>query len=286
MQGDLDGALRMHQERMQTVQALLAKSPAPNLRYSLAASLNALGDLYRTLGQNSQALDYNRRALAIREKLLAADPRSERARRLVGISHEGIGYALDAMADYGGAAREHEKALALFESLAAGDRMNADLQRLVFVAADNACQTLAESGAASKAIPRCRQGSAIAESMYRSDPANAQAAQDLGSAYSTMSVALEASGRPRDALVWEQRAQPLLRAALARDSDSIEAAAAYVDDLLNLAALDRRLQRSRGCEHARAGLDLLTQTLARAPRDATLTVRLAKARRLMAACQP
>jgi tRNA A-37 threonylcarbamoyl transferase component Bud32/tetratricopeptide (TPR) repeat protein len=284
IEGDLDGALRMHRQRLGFVEDLLAKRPSTALRYSVAASLNALGDLQRTAGNFRQALDYNRRALAIREQLLQADPGSPRARRLVGISHEGVGYTLDAMADYSAAAREHQQALGLFRPLAASDRANSDLQRLVFVAENNACETLAEARAAAQGMEYCNASVADAEAMHKADIADAQAVEDLGAAYSTMSVALSAAGRDREALSWEQRADQLFRASLDRDPDSIEAAAASIDHLLNLAAIERRLKLPHSCEHAQQGMALLQGAIDRAPRDAMLQGRLPRARELGAAC--
>lgn len=284
-EGDLNGALKLHLERLRLVEQQLSKHRTKDLQYSISASDSAIGDLYRTLGDNPRALDYIRKGLVIRQAILDANPADQRARRLTGLSHEFVGYVLDAKGEDRGAALEHQEAVRIFEPLAAANPTNGGIERLLFVAENNLCETLAKCGSTREAEKHCRQATAVAAAMAKADPQNAQAGEDLASAYSTMSVAVQAGGRDREALVWEQRAEALYRTSLARDPDSIDVVVGLVDSLLNLAEIGTRLKMAATCSRAEEAGALAAQVARRSPEDQTLRTRLTRAQRLISRCK-
>jgi eukaryotic-like serine/threonine-protein kinase len=234
--GDLRRSLELHQERLGMCERGVHKDSVDE-RFRLGASLTSVGAIERQLGHIDWALTFHRRCLAVRERLLAGDPDSARARRAVGISHEFLGYTLSAQQNYAAAADEQRKALAQFEPLVKADRNNADLGRLVGVTQENLCESLARSGATQEALGHCQAAIAAYRSMAEADPKNIQAEEDLASGESTFSLALDLSDSPREALDWQRQARRLFVSALARDPDSLDLAQENAESLMELAKL-------------------------------------------------
>ncbi len=275
-QGQLDKAIQLLQERLLIIQT--APQQAPDLQYSLGTTFAAMSDFYRTRGDFSQAVSFSRRSLEVRQALLNADPKSARARRVVGLSHEYIAYALAGQNKYAEAAQEHEKALAEFNSLAVSTPANADLQRNVEIAETNLCEMLARSGSASSAIVHCQHGVRVVEAMQRADSKNIQAGEDTASAYATMGFALSLQNSDRAALEWEQRAEIQFRNALAQDPDAHETASNYADTLLWLAQLETQLHEGNACAHVRKARNILERLAKTEPQDPSIPSRLSSSR--------
>src|SRR5581483_6651472 len=238
MQRRFDDAIALNRERLRMVAAAPDSGRQPELQYILGTTYATLADIYRQKGDLEQALVNARRSLEIRQALLDADPQSGRARRVVGISHEYLGYVLSDRHEYSEAAEEHRRALADFQPLAAAAPDNVDLQRNLEVAEGNLCESLTRVGQVSNAKEHCRLNVAVAEAMVRADPDNAQAVEDLGAAYATMGFALHTANQPSKALEFERRGEAQYRLAAARDPDSLAAATAHIDSLLEVARIE------------------------------------------------
>jgi tetratricopeptide (TPR) repeat protein len=282
--GDLHHALELHQEHLRMSEAEVHNQSSKltmDQRYRLGTSLTSVGAIERELGHYDQALTYHRRGLAVRESLLAADPASAKARRAVGISHEYLGYSLSAQQNYLAAAEEHRKALAQFEPLAKADRNNADLQRLTGVAAENLCESLARGGAGLEAVGHCEAAIAIYSGMAAADPKNVQASEDLASAESTLSLALDLAHSPRLALDHQVKARRLFMSAMTKDPDALDLVQENAESLMELAKIQSQLHMAGAATAAEEALKDLQRLAARSPESHEIAVELQRAQDLL-----
>jgi serine/threonine protein kinase len=232
--GDLDGAIALQQERLRVLQQVPEGKRSADVQYSVASTYTGMSDLYRTRGDFDRALDYARQALSVRQALLDGESNSTRFRRAVAISHEYVGYALDAKKQYADAAREHAAAISQLDPLVAHDPNNVDLQRTLEVAEASLCEAQARGGDAATGLPHCRRAVSITESMYQKDRDNSESGEDLASALGSLGLALRLSGESKQALEPLQRAEKLYQAALANDPDQPDVVTGYADVLIEL----------------------------------------------------
>ena len=92
--GDAAGALRDWQEMRDIAADLETESPTDAVRQQLALSHHIIGRLLTATGKLAEALEVNRKALAIRQKLLDAEPSNNEFQAGVGDSHDNIGRTL------------------------------------------------------------------------------------------------------------------------------------------------------------------------------------------------
>lgn len=283
--GRPDDAIALYKERLPVIEAVPPAARPADMRYSYATTFASMSDVYRNSGDLPRALETSRRALELRKALLAADPGSPRAQRVVALSHEFVGYALMASQRYGEAAREHTEAAEIFTHLVEGDPHNTDLQRNRYVAEENLCESMARAGDARQAEPHCRLAIHLTEALQANDADNVQTAEDVGSAYGTMGFVLHRAGRLAEAREWEAKAVARYRDNALRDPDSPDAANGYAEAMLELAEIERDLHSGAECAHLRQAAELVARAAAMAPRDRGLPDALAKAR-AATACRP
>jgi tetratricopeptide (TPR) repeat protein len=281
-QGDMGAAFALHTERLKLVEQWYTRYGRQDLLQSVAASYAALSDLTRTTGDNAGALRNGQKGLELREKLLRLNPSSASATRLVGLSHESLGYAFSAQGDHERAVAEHRQADGYFERLVRARPADAGLRRLLFVAENNLCESLALAGRIEEAMKVCPRTIGLAETAFRLDQINVQTEEDLGSAYSTYALALKRAGRKVEALRWELRAQNVLRQAIERDPDSRDTSLAYLDSCLNLISLERG--RVEHCQYAARAWKFANAHARHWPEDAILKERWESAKRAASTC--
>lgn len=101
-------------------------APPPRSRRDLAAIYDDLGQALEDWGELTAALEHHRKARALREALVAADPRDPQARRDLSITYVSTGRVLFFSGEPTGALEISGKALALRQALVAEDRTNAE----------------------------------------------------------------------------------------------------------------------------------------------------------------
>jgi tetratricopeptide (TPR) repeat protein len=276
-QGDIQHAAELYMEHIRMGESALQRADSVEERLSLGAGLTSMGSIEQELGHYDLALAWHRRALAVREGLLKADPTSARAQRAMGISHEFMGYVFSDRQDYAAAADEHRKALALFEPTEKAGPRNANLQRLEAVARENLCESLALSGAAQEAVGQCEAAIAIYGGMAASDPKNLQASEDLASCESTTSIALDLAGSPRTAFDHQRKARRLFELAARRDPDAADLAEENGDSLMELAKLRRQLHIGGAEAAAAEAVRVLQGVAARSPESRRIAAILQRA---------
>ena len=271
MQGDYDAARHYLAERLD----LLQHGPsAPQFQYMLATTYAAWADLDRAAGNSDEALRFARQALTVRLGLLATDADKQRAERVVGLSHEGLGYALAALQRYRESAAEHTMALRIFQRLAARSPADTDLKRNVSVSEENLCEVLARASDADRAIPYCRDAAVVAGAMYAADRDNIQNAEDRAAAWATLGFALHAGKHNREALHWEQNAVKEYSVLMNEDAYSPDVADSYAEALLESARIRQDLRLPGVCEDVLRAREAARNLVSRAPKDATFQKRL------------
>ncbi len=219
--GDLDRALDLQQQRLETEERLKASHDSEELRYNIAASLIGIGEVKLWLGDYDSALDYERRALVMNQALLDANPTSLQMLRGVWRSHGWAAMVLRLDRKYAEGAAESRKALAISEQLAARDPNNSDFQRFLIADNQSLCECLAYAGSFSEVPHLCRKALVINENMVKSDKNNVQASADLANSNMTMGLALYLMHSPREALAFERRADSIYQDVAVRDPDSL-----------------------------------------------------------------
>jgi hypothetical protein len=114
---------------------------------------------------------------------------------------------------------------------------------------------------------RCRKAIAMNENLVKSDKNNVQAVADLASANLTMGLALYLMHSPREALVFVQRSDSMVRSVAVRDPDPLSNGMVHAVALLYSGRIEASLHHP---EFARKDLDLaqamLEQLAKRSPK--------------------
>ncbi len=263
--GDLAHAREFLREHLRMSEAAVEHAPSEEARFGLGTSLTSNGFLERELGHYDVSLDYERRGLAVREGMLKADPSNPRAKRVVAISHEFIGYTLASQHDYAGSAAEHRKALELVEPLAKADPKSLDLQRLAAVSQENLCESLALGGSAQESVSHCEAAVALDRAMLAVDPKDVQAYEDLADSESVMSISLDLAQSPQEAFAHQQKARQLFDAAMSRDPNAVDLRMENAQSLMELAKLRKQLHLEGAARAAEEALRLLDGLVAHSP---------------------
>jgi serine/threonine protein kinase len=278
--GDLQHAGELYQEQLRMCENAVKHPSSVEELYNLGTGFTSNGSVERMLGHYDVSLEYQRRGLAVREGLLKADPSSVRARRVVAISHQFIGYTMSAQRNYAGAAEEHRRAVELIEPLARAAPRNADLQRIAAEARQDLCESRALGGAAKESLGDCARALAFYRAMTIADPKNVQAFEDLASGENTMSVALDLAHSPQEAFEHQRKARELFESAMSRDPDGQDLAQDNATSLMELAKLRKQLHLDGAAAAAEEAVRNLQALAARSPQNREIGVLLEQAQEL------
>jgi tetratricopeptide (TPR) repeat protein len=176
----------------------------------------------RARGDLSGSLAGNRRALALFQQILDADPRNVQAMRDVALSYSKTAELQAAMGRIDAALADAQVALARFEALAQADATNATAQADVASSLSVIGDLLLKRGDTQGALARFERMTAIAERLAAKDATNSESQYAVAIAYSQMGEAWAARGG---------------RAALARARDYYARSAGLFADLKDKGAL-------------------------------------------------
>ena len=265
--GDLNRALDLQQQRLETEERLQAKHDSEELRSAIGSSLIGIGDLKIWLGDYASAVDYMERALAISQASLDASPASFQSRRSVLRAHSWLGTALKFDRKYADAVSETRKALALADQLAADDPHNTYVQRYLGSDSEELCKCLAYAGLFSEVRSQCRRAIAIDENMMKSDKDNVQATADFASTNLTTGLALYLMHSPREAASFLQRADTMYRDVAVRDPDSQSNAVDHATTLIYLGRIDAQIREpDLARKHLEEAQEILEQLVKLSPK--------------------
>ncbi len=185
------------------------------------------------LGDTAGALASYRKALAIAERLTAADPADAQSRRFVGVISEKMSDAQAATGDAAGAVESQRKSLSIFKAIADAAPANAEAQRSLAISYVKLGDVLGNanfnnSGDEAGAMQSYRASAEILETLYAADPANAKTRRLLGLIYERLGTMLEAAGKVDEALETYRRSKAIrepLAADFPTDTDAVRDAA-------------------------------------------------------------
>lgn len=221
----LPGATRVRERLVTDALAYLDSLAAdasgdPALQREIAAAYDRVGNVLgkpftANLGNAQGALENYRKALRIREELVAAEPRNVENRRQLAESHRQIGWQL--LDDDMNVVREHfGQAIAIYEQLRR-ERADDTTMTLALAQAHNQLGTAFENhGDLSRALENERRALALLEPLHAASPGDAAIRRTLSVTYDYIARSLFLSGQVSAAL--ENNGRTLeLRAALARE---------------------------------------------------------------------
>jgi eukaryotic-like serine/threonine-protein kinase len=200
----------------------------PGLLREMAAAYERVGDVQggdfsANLGDTTGALRSYRKALELREALLAAHPESATARREAALSHDKLGMMLEGTGDVTGAAAQMRAAMALLEPLVARPSPSsgsAEEEELRFQLAglhDRTGMLALNTGEVARAIDQHRRALAILAAMTPAQRKTPGARKALATFNDHLGSALIETGDLERALA-HTRAALALRAGLVAES--------------------------------------------------------------------
>ena len=218
--GDLPAAADHYAQAIGIAEHLVAKVPSNNyfsrslrLVYSWMGTLQG-GPASINRGDAEAALEYHRKALAICEKISAADPANGSARQDLAICYERMGSAL-MRDDPKQAADFHERALGLAENLLESSPDEFRFMRLRATNLRKLAQALAVGDDRARALELVRETLGVLHGLKEKYPANRELDPDLHSTYLALADTLHASGQSDEALAQYHEALRIAEAAYA-----------------------------------------------------------------------
>jgi tetratricopeptide (TPR) repeat protein len=188
------------------LQSSLEADPAPQARSPLAEAYCRLGYLRAEVGPKAEALAAYRRALAIWEELVAADPENVTSRAGLAETQTMIGIQSRAGGRRDEAFRAFERAISTARGLVRDHPAVAHYRGDLAWCLNNLGAIQAESGRPDEAIRSQAEALAIREALARESPADFQCRADLAWCLNDLGGAMYAAGRSADALATHRRA--------------------------------------------------------------------------------
>ncbi|HUS66817.1 MAG TPA: protein kinase [Kofleriaceae bacterium] len=199
--GALDAARQAYDEATTVLAA--ADPHDAGVLLARAANEDALGQVSVGLGDHAAAAVHHRAAIAVEERLSAAQPGNDALRRGLARSYRLLGDVLETQGDLAGGLVEHRKALAIAEAMAAAHPDDATAARALANSHQVVARVLQAQGDRA-AVDSFRTSLAIAQRLAAQDPTNASRKLDVLKSRLFLGDALK--GSDLDAALVELRA--------------------------------------------------------------------------------
>jgi eukaryotic-like serine/threonine-protein kinase len=212
----LTETLQNYRSAQVTLEALTAADPANRQqRLDLSRVYHKLGDLqgnvdYSNLGDTAGAVESKRKALTLREALVAEDPSNKNYRDLLSESYLNLGKMQRIKGDLAAALLNYRKALAFEEEFAAAEPMNQVFRRHVMLVRRYMAVALQENGQIGDALASQGVTLRIAEELAGADSKNTQAQRTLAVSESAAGSLLAKDGNIASALEHYKKATSIL----------------------------------------------------------------------------
>lgn len=225
--GDSGGALKSYRKALELRESLAAHTPGdPEIQRELAATLDSLGDVLGSRGQQAEELEAYKRSLAVREALVAADPKSTTSRRGLATSYHRIASVLVDQGKFQEALAMWRKEMELFEALWKENPSDSRAQRNVALSYKYAGGTLESLNERSAALELYRKAVALDEARSAADPKNASARIDLSYSYGALGQCLSVTGDLDGAIETYGKALAIREALVVADPKDVNARSA------------------------------------------------------------
>ncbi len=279
--GDRDPSLT--EQRLKIEEQLVASHDSEDLRLDMAQAMISLGVLKVDSGDYQSAADYERRAVAMNQALLDANPTSFRILRRVAISHDWLATALMGEGKYADADSEFLSAIAIVQQLLVRDPNNAGLQRMISNYNDDLCRSLGYLGFLTEAQRHCQIAIAMNESRVKSDKNDVQAEVDLAGTNGNMGLILYLMHSPQAALVFERRAGSLYHETTERDPEDSANGPGYAISLIYAGRIEADLHRPDLARRDLERAQKILEALMRGPNGREVQERLDEVRAVIKA---
>ena len=217
-----------------------------SLQTELATAYERVGDVLGypftpNLGDHAGALESYRKALRIRESLVAASPKDAKLQRQLAGSYFRIANALEFTGDLNGALGVLRKALPISERLAAGNS-DPELADLLGGSHYFIAGLLSKTGDAAGALESYRRAAAVCEESLKVNPSNVNLRRHLPADYIGMASSMSSLGEPAKAMSMQAQSVEILRE-LSRTEPNSASLREYLGEAINKLG---SLQREQG----------------------------------------
>ena len=184
-----------------------------SLQSELAAAYDKIGDIQggfniAHLGQRKEAAQSYRKALAIREALVAAEPNNVAFRRQLATSYTNMGEITWVEVDVVRSLEFHGKALEINKQLAAEVPNDKGIRFGLATSYKDFGYMSGASGRGDESMANSRKGMALLEELAAAEPNNHKIQSELGDAYARMGeIITSLSDRHSEALLFYQKSQ-------------------------------------------------------------------------------
>ena len=195
----------------------------PSLQLELAAAYDKIGDIQggfgtSHLGQRQKAGESYRKALAIREALVAEAPGNVDFRRQLSTSYTKLGEILWIAVDINGALEFYGKALAINKTLAAELPNDTQTRLNLAKSYENVGYIHGAGGRANEAQENLRKAVAIVEELAAADPTNTKIQYELALSYDNLAlIVMDLTQNQSEALLLFRKSQKIGEALFAAD---------------------------------------------------------------------
>lgn len=236
--GEVSDADKNYQQAINLLETKSA--PDKGRQRQLADLLYRVGNLKgypRTsnLGDTKGALEYHRRALAVRESLVAADPDNVDLKVDLAESHRSIANILaSATSDLTTAENHARQGVSIAQDLIVAEKTSARALRVVTETQDALARLLLLKGETNDALAVCLESLKTAERMLAIDPKNMQARQDLASGHTLAGNIFTRLGDVANGLKHHREALTMYEAIAADDPTNESAKRWIAQNYINL----------------------------------------------------
>ena len=191
---------------LEYLDSLAQKSSSdPSLQRELATAYQRVADIQGNQysahsGDTEGALTNYRKALAIRETLVAARPNDTEVRRELAESCDKLGDISELKGDLSGALEFYRRSLSIRSALSETEPTNALLRQDLAISYDSIGDTLVKMDDAQSALDNVRKALAIRESLSAADPNNLNAKRNLAISYYKVADVLAALDNTNESL--------------------------------------------------------------------------------------
>jgi serine/threonine-protein kinase len=183
----------------------------PEALARLGSACFELGQLTDEIGDRPDALLAYRESLAVRQKLVDADPTNAQFRRALALNHNNIGSVQSSIGRTAEALQSYERALAIQQELADNEPTVAEFQRDLAASHNNMGAVLRITGGSAGSLQAFGRARAIWQKLADAHPAVTSFQSELAASHSNIGLLLLAIGRTGEALRSHERAREIFQ---------------------------------------------------------------------------
>lgn len=197
--GDTAGAITSFRKAVQLREMLAQSLQTPEAQEELAEVYIRYSSVLKVKGDYTGGLDFDRKALAIRQELVRAEPASTSRRRNLAESFTAVGGSLSQLGRWNEVIEVRAKALEIYRRLAEEEWSLANRKGLA-LATNRMASILARTGDKAGAIRRYREGMNLRAAIAKDYPADVDAKLNLAGTQTAFGATLNEAGQPREAV--------------------------------------------------------------------------------------